>query len=462
MNRRVLWVGVVAGVVGVAIACGGETERDFTGRGWGEPSSSGATGAAAANGDSSGDALSGGPGGDGDSAAASGARAASSANAGGATASSGAAGDESSSATNAMNCRDLAQAACEARDDCVVLSARVDGPDGEYVPFVACTGQQTCDGIETCAWDGEDGQTLRFPGSCIPDGWLPIACGGGVGGAAGSSGEVADAGTPSSSGGSGGKPPDAGLACPAGASSVELAAPVWGMGVGTTETWLHDPIRVYDDSFCPPVTTEQLQAASVGQAICVAGIPDLSSGRWTVTCQTDSDCPEGMLCVWKDDPELDASPNGLGRCEQQCEPAGLYGGICLRGDMECYGVRRVDDVNVVFWCTPTRRCTADCECSGDYCGSGGLCYGPAQMVSGLCGERATYDPCVCTGGTCDDRGCCILPDGHIARPDDPACAAVCGDGFHSSPEECDDGNLISGDGCSERCRLEDTGAGGGA
>ena len=82
-----------------------------------------------------------------------------------------------------MNCSDLDQAACEAQDDCVALRATVEGPDGptdEELPFVACAvGDRSCTGIETCAWDGEDGPTLHFRSGCIPDGWVLTDCGGG-------------------------------------------------------------------------------------------------------------------------------------------------------------------------------------------------------------------------------------------------------------------------------------------
>ncbi len=30
----------------------------------------------------------------------------------------------------------------------------------------------------------------------------------------------------------------------------------------------------------------------------------------------------------------------------------------------------------------------------------------------------------------------------------------CGDGFRTYPEECDDGNVASGDGCSSECTVE--------
>ncbi|WP_438033288.1 DUF4215 domain-containing protein [Sorangium sp. So ce204] len=38
-----------------------------------------------------------------------------------------------------------------------------------------------------------------------------------------------------------------------------------------------------------------------------------------------------------------------------------------------------------------------------------------------------------------------------------ACAPVCGDGIEAGPEECDDGNTTSGDGCSSTCHVEDDG-----
>ena len=45
-----------------------------------------------------------------------------------------------------------------------------------------------------------------------------------------------------------------------------------------------------------------------------------------------------------------------------------------------------------------------------------------------------------------------------------AVAAVCGNGILETGEECDDGNLINGDGCSSTCTIEEAppGNGGGA
>ena len=32
---------------------------------------------------------------------------------------------------------------------------------------------------------------------------------------------------------------------------------------------------------------------------------------------------------------------------------------------------------------------------------------------------------------------------------------ICGDGIHEGQLDCDDGNLIDGDGCSSQCKIED-------
>src|SRR5207244_10963661 len=40
----------------------------------------------------------------------------------------------------------------------------------------------------------------------------------------------------------------------------------------------------------------------------------------------------------------------------------------------------------------------------------------------------------------------------------PGSNTTCGDGVVESPEECDDGDTTSGDGCSATCQLESTAA----
>lgn len=35
------------------------------------------------------------------------------------------------------------------------------------------------------------------------------------------------------------------------------------------------------------------------------------------------------------------------------------------------------------------------------------------------------------------------------------CSEICGDGFNFGINECDDGNVINGDGCNSECVVED-------
>jgi hypothetical protein len=79
-------------------------------------------------------------------------------------------------------------------------------------------------------------------------------------------------------------------------------------------------------------------------------------------------------------------------------------------------------------------CTADCECGS----SSACCMGTPQgecvaqcgrLDFGFCG----YD-CPCAGGTCDDRHCCVLPDGAIDNGFGAACTAPdAGDAVDAAP-----------------------------
>src|SRR5688572_3429699 len=70
-----------------------------------------------------------------------------------------------------------------------------------------------------------------------------------------------------------------------------------------------------------------------------------------------------------------------------------------------------------------QACTADCECHGDCC-IDGACYPCGRRLHGLCGLQVTPG-CPCFGGTCDERHCCVLPNGTIDPGGGPACTAEC-------------------------------------
>lgn len=99
-------------------------------------------------------------------------------------------------------------------------------------------------------------------------------------------------------------------------------------------------------------------------------------------------------------------------------------------------------------------CTGATTCS--VCGNGGYLSG---SVCATCPPGCT----VCSSNTncsaCDsslhfflnDTSCLCL-DGYALQG--ASCVGVCGDGKLALDESCDDGNLISGDGCDSTCHVE--------
>src|SRR5262249_30295002 len=54
---------------------------------------------------------------------------------------------------------------------------------------------------------------------------------------------------------------------------------------------------------------------------------------------------------------------------------------------------------------------------------------------------------------------CKLEVGFTCTGQPSVCTAICGDGLVRGTEECDDGNTVSGDGCSATCKKEFCGDG---
>jgi cysteine-rich repeat protein len=107
-------------------------------------------------------------------------------------------------------------------------------------------------------------------------------------------------------------------------------------------------------------------------------------------------------------------------------------------------------------------------------GSSGVAAGDwhllVQKLSGADGSDFLNQP-ECGDGiieaseTCDDGnlvsgdGCdssCMLESGWVCATPGYPCSTVCGDGLVRGTEQCDDGNTVDGDGCDSQCRLEQT------
>jgi cysteine-rich repeat protein len=115
---------------------------------------------------------------------------------------------------------------------------------------------------------------------------------------------------------------------------------------------------------------------------------------------------------------------------QVCRPAA---GACDLPE-SCDGV--ADD------CPPDAKAPAGTICSP----SSGPCD-PAEVCDGsnnACPPNVTINDCI------DGDGCCPV-DGHCNANEDDDCIPVCGNGRVEAGEQCDDGNLEPGDGCSELC-----------
>ena len=89
-----------------------------------------------------------------------------------------------------------------------------------------------------------------------------------------------------------------------------------------------------------------------------------------------------------------------------------------------------------------------CGAYGDWCTpvcGDGLLVGDEGDREGYCDD----------GNLLSDDGCssgCQVECGHVCAG--LACTTECGDGLVAGSEECDDGNAADGDGCSSTCVVE--------
>ncbi len=154
------------------------------------------------------------------------------------------------------------------------------------------------------------------------------------------------------------------------------------------------------------------------------------------SCTTDAQCPAGQTCD-------------------------EWSGMCVSNNTTSTGT------NFEFDCTDEE----DDDFDGDIdCEDSDCDFAPECEVVEICANGADDDQ----DGylDCEDSDCPVCPEteiscGNLVDDDldgladcqDPDCAdvcaeAVCGDGALVGIEECDDGDLVDGDGCSASCTLE--------
>lgn len=177
------------------------------------------------------------------------------------------------------------------------------------------------------------------------------------------------------------------------------------------------------------------------------------------TCQVEPyyECPQpGNECVFVGvcgdgvvaGPEQ-CDPGSRPGCNEQCQLATGWvcpsGQPCLTvcGDGIKAGVESCDDGNNVN----DDGCDASCRVEWNYCRT----HGCESSNDGVCGD-GVVDP----GEACDDSGAsaaCSDSCQWLPQCNSEVCAPTCGDGLVID-EECDDGNVTDGDGCSTTCTVE--------
>ncbi len=157
--------------------------------------------------------------------------------------------------------------------------------------------------------------------------------------------------------------------------------------------------------------------------VCGNGIADLSVGE---TCDCGADATSiGSGC---------SGPNGSpeSRCGESCHLAYCGNHVVDVGEV-------CDDGNL----TAGDGCTPDCQ-SDESCGNGRLDVAAGETCD--CGTDPTHLP----------PGCAAV-NGDAASPCDAACQSrFCGNANQDPGEVCDDGNLVSGDGCRADCLSDET------
>ena len=184
-------------------------------------------------------------------------------------------------------------------------------------------------------------------------------------------------------------------------------------------------------------------------------------------------CGDGIIPGYRPNPTY--CDDGNTKCNDGCsstcqtEPGWSCGGGSFAGPDSCQevcgdgivlGHLPCDDGNLVDGDGCSCKCIVE---KGYVCGGG--CKTSPDICNDRCGDGLVYkrnSPDYCddgnalTGDGCN-AACKVEPGfqcngGTTKGPD--SCFEICGDGKHMGRLPCDDGNLVSGDGCDSNCNVE--------
>ena len=161
----------------------------------------------------------------------------------------------------------------------------------------------------------------------------------------------------------------------------------------------------------------------------------------------------------------DGSNDGIG-CATGC--------IGFATDWSCSGGSPTSPSTCVFLCGNSildtgEQCDDGNTANGDGCSSTCQIEATYQCVNSpmpslctYCGDAKVIGTEVCDDGTNDGIGCAVgclgaaldwsCTSGSTTSPS--VCTSLCGNSVLNAGEQCDDGNIVSGDGCSSTCTIE--------
>jgi uncharacterized repeat protein (TIGR03806 family) len=164
-------------------------------------------------------------------------------------------------------------------------------------------------------------------------------------------------------------------------------------------------------------------------------------------------CGDGVV---NDAPNEDCEPPGTATCTSECRTRPV---TC--GDGFVAPTEGCDDGNTLNGDGCSSQCTVEVPPA---CGDGQVdldeeCDDGNLLAGDGCGPGCSLE--FCGDGIINDGGVedCEPPNTATCAADCTLRVFSCGDGFRIPPEQCDDGNVLSGDGCNASCVLEFCGDG---